>query len=837
MTGCPSPDDWFALGSNPELDQHLDQCTECRAVAAMIGRAGVLGDAPTASGDQVGLVPELVAPGTTLGRFVVKRAVGAGGMGVVLEAFDPTLERSVALKVVRRMRDDAGWERAGWERESRRVLAEAKAMARLSHPNVVAIHDLIEIDGERLIAMEYVAGPDLETWLGYNPTAEQRRAVVLGLAEGLAAAHEAGVVHRDIKPSNVLIANGTARVTDFGLAALAGGDGGKGGTPGYIAPELAAGGAADERSDQFAFAVTAWRTLFDRWPAEGGGSGAAAKVLARAMAADPAKRHPSMRAVVAALRRAVRPSRILPEIGVVVAVVAVTAWDVWKSDEPAACEVSTAIDAAWSPSNRATWRATMETHIGADATRLAGEIDRAWAAWQDSAAAACKHPSPGTFACVRSLRRRLVSLIEHAPQTKDPSLIDDSLAIARATDCLVAPPPQTTALAPGALVLHELTVAQFDDITTLTWLGQYKPALAKLDGLLARVPAEDEPLRGELLYRKADLLARLGDTEGSLPVLQQALAIAERGSNPIARVNTMIQLLDAYDELGKIDEALALAKVAEAAAAAVPFDPMRAGRLASALGGIAYSAGNFEEAEKKYRELVEIEEKRFASKGGKDPEIAGALHNLGMVVHARGRTDEAAELQRRALAMFEATLGPEHPNTALAVNQLAALAYEAKHYAEAAKLHRRTIAIWEKALGPEHPNLSEPLIGLGRAEAALGHDAEALALYRRARTAALNFGEDHPLVAVAEYRIANAIDDRREAAHLLEHAVAAWDKTGMDVPDAHLARFALADVRWAAGRHAQARQLAEHARDALAKLDARYADTVKEIDQWLATHR
>ncbi|HEY5924426.1 MAG TPA: serine/threonine-protein kinase [Kofleriaceae bacterium] len=836
MASCPSPDDWFALGSNPELEHHLDQCDECRAVAAMIGRAGVLGNAPTASGDPVGIVPELVAPGTTLGRFVVRGAVGVGGMGVVLEAFDAKLERTVALKVVRRMRDDASWERA-----RDRVLAEAKAMARLSHPNVVAIHDLVEIGEERLIAMEFVAGPDLETWLAQEPTPQQRLAVVLGLGEGLAAAHDAGVVHRDIKPTNILIANGQARVTDFGLAALAGGESpSKGGTPGYVAPELVAGSNADARSDQFAFAVTAWRTLFDRWPVDGGGSGAAATVLERAMAIDPAARYPSMRAVVEALRRASRRHVARRWIIGAASVIAITGIGLasYKLSQPKpTCEVPITIDAAWSPTNRAAWQTAMQSKIGHDATRLAGEIDRAWVAWQAAATAACERPTAGTIACVRSLRRRLVSLIEHAAATQDPTLIDDSLAIARATDCVAAPPPQRTALAPAALVLHELTVAQFDDVTTLTWLGQYRPALVKLDALLARVPAEDEPLRGELLYRKADVLSRLGDTAGSLPVLQEALTIAERGSNPIARVNTMILLLTAYDELGRIDEALALAKVAEAAALAVPFDAMRAVRLASVLAGIAYSAGKFDEAERKYREAVAINDKRFADRGGKDPEMAGSLHNLGMVVHALGRAGEAADLQRRALAMFEQTLGPEHPNTALAVNQLAALAYEAKRYDEAAQLHRRTIAIWEKSLGPGHPNLSEPLMGLGRSEAARGHEAEAIALYRRARTAALGLGEDHPLVALAEYRLAEVLADRKEAAQLIEHAAAAWDASGMDVPDAHLARFMLAQFRWTAGRRIQARQLAEHAREALAKLDTRYADTVKEIDQWLATHR
>ena len=141
---------------------------------------------------------------------------------------------------------------------------------------------------------------------------------------------------------------------------------------------------------------------------------------------------------------------------------------------------------------------------------------------------------------------------------------------------------------------------------------------------------------------------------------------------------------------------------------------------------------------------------------------------------------------------------------------------------------------------PTFAHLSEPLMGFGRCQAALGHRNEALALYRRARTVAAKLSPDHPLVAQAEYRIVDLLDvdrDRREAMPLIEHAVAAWDATGMDVPDAHLARFLLARYRWAAGDRVRARQLAERAQAALAKLDARYATTVEEIEQWRATHR
>ena len=267
MDRCPEPDAWFRIDAGDHtLVAHLDRCAECRAVAAMIARAKIVGE-DLIDGTALGLVPELLPNGARLGRYIVRGAIGSGGMGVVLEAHDPKLDRRVALKIVRRLRDDASWERA-----KARVLAEAQAMARLAHPNVVAIHDLVEIGDEQLIAMEHVDGPDLEAWLATAPPFNERVRVILDAARGLAAAHDAGVIHRDVKPSNIMIgADGRARVSDFGLAAL-GGDESSGavGTPGFLAPEVARGGAMDVRADQYAFAVTAWHSLFDAAPNDDG---------------------------------------------------------------------------------------------------------------------------------------------------------------------------------------------------------------------------------------------------------------------------------------------------------------------------------------------------------------------------------------------------------------------------------------------------------------------------------------------------------------------------------------------------------------------------------------
>ena len=220
-----------------------------------------------------------------LGRFILLRLLGEGGMGVVYTAWDELLDRRVALKLVRTDHDGDAYTR---------MLHEAKGLARLSHPHVVQIYEVSAAAGRLFIAMEYVAGSTLRAW-----TAAQRQAgadlrtlldMYVQAGRGLAAAHAQGLVHRDFKPDNVLVGDdGRARVVDFGLVALrdaphdseGAGDaapldagltrrGAVLGTPAYMSPEQFAGGRADARSDQFSFCVALWEALCGARPFAGG---------------------------------------------------------------------------------------------------------------------------------------------------------------------------------------------------------------------------------------------------------------------------------------------------------------------------------------------------------------------------------------------------------------------------------------------------------------------------------------------------------------------------------------------------------------------------------------
>lgn len=279
-----------------------------------------------------------------IGRFVILRQLGAGGMGVVYAAYDEQLNRRVAVKLVRQ---DVSTN----EDQRVRILREAQAMAQVSHPNVVPIYEVGEVADQVFIAMEFVDGTTLSGWQKGRAWTEVLR-MYLAAGQGLLAAHSVGIIHRDFKPDNVLVGNdGRPRVADFGLArtqklvepqapaaseeqpsrmssgsALAArltAAGALMGTPGYMSPEQTRGEPLDGRSDQFSFCAALYESLYQQ-PAFSGDNLAdllrnvergrlqpvpagspvpdsIAQTLRRGMSVDPAARFPSMTELLRAL--------------------------------------------------------------------------------------------------------------------------------------------------------------------------------------------------------------------------------------------------------------------------------------------------------------------------------------------------------------------------------------------------------------------------------------------------------------------------------------------------------------------------------------------------------
>jgi serine/threonine protein kinase len=285
----------------------------------------------------------------------VLEILGRGGMGEVYAAYDPELDRKIALKILH-----AGGP-ANDSRGRSRLLREAKAIAKLRHPNVIAVHDAGTLDDRVFLAMEHVEGMTLGAWLAERPrTRQEILNVFVAAGRGLEAAHAAGLVHRDFKPQNVMVGrDGDVRVMDFGLArsideepepvpgpaalaaaqsdlAVSAGAPGRAalpltrtgelvGTPLYMAPEQFRAERTDARTDQFSFCVALYQALYGAYPFAGAGFGelmAAVnggqvqpppaksavppwlrRILLRGLSVDPAARWPSMQVLTAALGR------------------------------------------------------------------------------------------------------------------------------------------------------------------------------------------------------------------------------------------------------------------------------------------------------------------------------------------------------------------------------------------------------------------------------------------------------------------------------------------------------------------------------------------------------
>ena len=210
MTACPDENELVLLAEGAlegderrRIDRHLDGCAECSRLVGHLAKLAVPNAMP---GSLVG------APAAPV-RYKIVRQIGEGAMGVVWEAEDTKLDRRVALKFVRP-------EGAVDESLRRRLLREAKALARIRHRNVIAVFDAGEADDEVCLVLELVVGTNARAWRDAHPrTHDEIVGVWRQAAAGIAAVHRAGIVHRDIKPENIMISHtGAVKVTDLGLA-------------------------------------------------------------------------------------------------------------------------------------------------------------------------------------------------------------------------------------------------------------------------------------------------------------------------------------------------------------------------------------------------------------------------------------------------------------------------------------------------------------------------------------------------------------------------------------------------------------------------------------------
>ncbi len=778
--------------SDPEQDTRVTAgpAASKRALPWEVSGSTTL-DAPRSSPMADGL-----EEGSLVGRFVVLERIGAGSMGVVFRAYDPRLAREVALKCLKSR--DLGAEHRD------RLTREAMAMAKLSHPNVVSVFDVLEPQpGEVVLAMEYVPGVNLRRWLSLRerPWQEVLRMLVAA-GEGLAAAHAQGLLHRDFKPSNVLVSEDERpRVTDFGLAKLEGGVepsmsswrpherspegplsslvpqlsldslGGDGdgpltstgavlGTPAYMAPEQCSDRGVDARADQYAFCSSLWHALTGSLPFAAAGSVLYAIMDAKEEGPPPWPRdHPLPRRLVAAITRGMAPNPV----------------DRWPN-MPALLE-----QLRWDPrARRRRWLAILAGAVTLTASGVA------LSSFQSQRVEPCT-----------GAEARLVGVWDATQREAARTAITSAgVAYGAATWDHIAPRLDDYASAWDRMHRDacEATAVRGDQSAEvmdlrMACLERTRIALRAATGRLVEADAEAVEHAHDLvdglpsIERCADVEALRSGVEP--PTAADAEAVREaREALAEARV---------LGEIGKVAPAQAAVARADAALRASGYAPART-ELALVQGLVEAMAGEHAAADERLRDALaqaarhgqwdELEEaatelllivgrsrgldaeglryaelaRGLAERSGDARRLAKVHGMLGVVLKAQGRYAEAEAEYRAAIAGLEQALPGDHAETAKARGNLAAVLHLQGHSAEAATQMRAVVDTLERSLGVLHPEVLSARNNLAVIVLAQGRLPEAEAEFRAVverRTALL--GPGHEGVATARDNLANVL--------------------------------------------------------------------------------
>jgi hypothetical protein len=697
-----------------------------------------------------------------LGRLVILEPLGTGAMGTVFAAYDPRLDRRVAVKVLRATGDAD---------HNQRVLDEARALGRLAHPNVVAVHDADEVDGALYIVMELAPGAPLRAWSAADHPWREIADVMRQAALGLAAIHAAGVVHRDVKPDNLIIGGDRVRVVDFGVAARehASATGPIAGTPLYMAPEVLAGEAATEASDQFSFGVTLYEALHGDRPhramhkaellAAARGAADAPRppgssvpgwlhaIAIRALAADPARRFPSMAALADELSRDRRRRRRLAIASAgVLAALAITGAIAYRGGASAAdrdpCAGGAARRRAAVPDARL---ADVATALGTTAwgAKAAGDLATATTAWETAFRRVCEATrvagaQPDTLYALRMrcLDRRLDRIAALAGALATPV---DAAAREDASAAIAALPPSGACVAltdPGELALPDDPTARarvlaaerdLDRAWSAFVLARYTDARAQINAIDERtgdLAAVSPGLRAAVLLLAGSIESRIGDASAARVRLDAALAAAATAHAADLEAEVWTRLLRGALFAGDPDHVIEWAPFARAAAA-------RAGLAGAEIDGIVgealRDAGRLAAAR-------DVLVRALASPDALRGERRALLEmNLGSVELASGHPAAADAAFARALALADAALGADHPGLALYVDKRASAARARGALADALAGHDRSLALRTAAFGERDRSVATSYLRRAQTLIELGRLADAVADLARAR--------------------------------------------------------------------------------------------------------
>ncbi|MCA9709110.1 MAG: tetratricopeptide repeat protein [Myxococcales bacterium] len=854
------------------LEAHLDACEACGQVVAELAR--IFDDAGSGAGDGVPHAPPsgdgsspsrsdpsllgseelavtvggdadpdrvrplgaLLPAGAQVGRYRVLDCVGVGAMGVVYAAYDPELDRRVALKLLRGARDDAGS-----QGRNARLLREAQVLARLTHPNVITVHDVGTWNEQVFVAMEYVDGPTLKQWLAKSRrTWPEIRDVFVAAGRGLAAAHAADLVHRDFKPDNVLIGgDGRVRVTDFGLARWGQGTGSFAdlvatdpqlalrlresvsgpiatrspeisltrtgtlvGTPAYMAPEQHEQQPADAASDQFAFCVALYEALYGERPFKGrtlaelssqvleGRLPAAAAVvvapravrqaLRRGLSRRRRDRFPAMEDLLAVLER--RPARRWAwSLGVALAGgLGLGAWALARGPTmyAAFCDADGEAGASWGPERRERIReaflATGLPYAQDGVDRVLPALDAYVARWTQLRARSCDPAASAEESpAVAALRERCLERRR--------------VALEVLLEAFERPDAQTVGRAVGAV----------GGLPAVESCGDREE-------LVAAVPPTPPPELRDAVEAVRDELARAdglivaGRYREGLELARRLDAEAEaRGHEPL-RAETQLMLGMLLDRAGEPEPAVIAFEEAGLRAAASRHRRVLARALTEQVYVLGMSMARIEEAERAARWA----EAEIQGVGLGDHERAALLLNRGSVAYRKGDLDAAERFTREALALRDRAREPMR--WADAAFNLAVLYMARGDPAQAVASFRDYLEVFEAELGRMHPEVASGYQNLAVAYSHTGRLEEAHEAIRRAEEIRrVTLGEDHPEYAASLNTMGSILvgmGRAEEGMRYFRRSVELLDAHGSDPAETATNRMDMAQALFMLGR-------------------------------------
>ncbi len=772
----------------------------------------------------------------TIGRYLVLEVLGSGGMGVVIAAYDPALDRKVALKLLHTLRRENTGLRLRMERE-------ARAMAKLSHPNVVTVHEVGEHDGDVFLVMEFIKGKDLRRWLVDRP-ADWRGVleVFLQAGQGLAAAHRAGLIHRDFKPDNVFVGDdGRVRVGDFGL--VRGWDalhdeaavtqphhesdtpglaltltGEILGTPAYMAPEQFSGQPADARTDQFAFCVALWEAMYGRRPFAGSSLAELIGNVTANRRALPTERGAGMGEACARPGSRAEAGRPLSHIRVHVGGAA--------SRSDTAAPGGNECRGRRIGGRRRRRSAALQRGATGRGMRAGGGEHRFGVERRGTTAAAGRPAGDrrrvrvdhvGARGLVPFLSGRRVAGGSHGGVPERQRAGDMGRAEARTVGVV----PRRAAngargVRRGFLPRANATSVE-DAVTAAAKLSQVGPCLDA--GQLGRLPPPPkdsmvaEAVQAMLFDAGAKQVA--GNYHEGLLVAESALTRAEAFMWPPLVAAARLRRGSLLASMGRHDAAETTLKDAYFEAARVGAWQVAASASQSLIGTVGQAQARHDEGQLWSRHA----DASLAMLGVDAGSLMGAvtLNSLAAIHVAMGDQKRAQSLFEQSLASRRSELGARHPLVAQSLNNLAAVHYEKGEYAEARALYEQARAIWEEALGPDHPDVASSLHNIATVVHATGGYAEARALYEQALAMILEkaLGPDHPDVATSLNNLANihqATGEYEQAKARHARSLGIRERAlGLTHPGLATSLMSLASVYHSTGEYAEAMALIKRA--------------------------